>query len=129
MAQAKQTTATAGFTTLAELSQESSLAAFRLAMQAGQATEKLAYDMMAANMASHEAAYKASKEFANATNRTRQEYVKKSAEVAEKMLSVTLTAGDYPFRKEVEELQTQMVENTKKVFDFFTTPVATAATR
>ncbi len=129
MAQTKQTTTTEDFTTLVELTRESSVAAFRFAMHAGQATEKLASDMMTANLASREAAYRATKEYATATNQVRQEYVQKSVEVTEKMLAVTPTVGGFPFRKEVEELQAQMMENTKQVFDFFTTPMRTTATR
>ena len=132
MTQAKQTTnhaAEATEATIADLSHETAITAYHVASRVREASDKLTQELVEASLASHESGARAAREYLGSLAKARQEWSKKAGEVAERALSVSPTAIDYPLTRGIETFNASVLENTKRALEFYTAPFTVAAKR
>lgn len=128
MAQTKQSPTQFGFT-FVDLSQETALAVFHAAVQTRQATDKLVQNLVEVGISYQEASARLTKEYASSLHQARQEWMKMATEATEKMLSVSPTSIEYPFKKEVEEFNANIVEGVKRTYELFAGPFSAVTKR
>jgi hypothetical protein len=81
------------------------------------ATDTMTQTLIEATVPSKNVIGNVMKEYINNCYQTRQQFLDKMAETAEKLIT------DYPFKKEVEEFNSRASENTKKAFELFSFPL------
>lgn len=99
--------------------QETAKASIRGSVNIQKATDKIAQTLIESTIISKDANSTLVKEYIHTCYQTRQQFLDKMADTAEKLIT------DYPFKKEVEEFNSRTTENTKKAFELFSFPVAT----
>ncbi|KAF0241785.1 MAG: hypothetical protein FD167_3960 [bacterium] len=108
---------------LVSIYQETAKASIRSTVHMQKAADKMAQTLIEATVvSSKDVTGNVMKEYINNCYQTRQQFLDKMAETAEKLIT------DYPFKKEVEEFNFRASENTKKAFELFSFPVVNAAT-
>ncbi len=122
----KQTTDAFGVSDLIELSQETTLATLRAGVEMQQANARLAQGLMEIGVAAQESNLKAAQGYWNALNQARQVWLNQAAQVTETMLSLSPAAFQYPYKTEVEQLGSDVVQTVRQAFDTFTQPLKTS---
>lgn len=106
---------------LMSLYQETAKLSIRTTLHMQKATDKITQSLIESSLLSKDANTNVVKEYVNNFYQVRQELLNKMAETAED------TITNYPFKKEIEELNTRTTENTKKAFELFSFPLTNAA--
>ncbi|MBI4850718.1 MAG: hypothetical protein HY819_02715 [Acidobacteria bacterium] len=97
--------------------QETAKAGIRSSVHFQKAADKMTQTLVEATLPSKDVTTTVMKEYINNCYQTRQQFLDKMADTAEKLIT------DYPFKKEVEEFNSRVTENTKKTFELFSFPV------
>ncbi|HKY03907.1 MAG TPA: hypothetical protein VJQ56_03405 [Blastocatellia bacterium] len=123
----KQSADAFGVSDLIELSQQTTLATFRAGVEMQQANARFAQGLIEIGVAARESNLKAAQGYWNALSQARQVWLNQAAQVTETVLALSPVAFQYPYKTEVEQLGSDLVETAKQVFDTFTQPLKTAA--
>lgn len=102
---------------LLSIYQETAKVSIRSTIHLQKATDKMTQTLLEATVSSQDVTGNVMKEYIHNCYQTRQQFLDKMAETAEKLIT------DYPFKKEVEEFNARTSENTKKAFELFSFPV------
>jgi hypothetical protein len=137
MAQKKQANASstaqgnAGFdlTDLVDMSRETSLVAYRAAVQTQKAADQMLEKMIEAGTASQEAGLQFGRAYLNTLNQARQDWLSQANQVTERLLTTSPTAFEYPFKNEVGQINDGIAQGAKLLFDAFFAPLRAAAGR
>ena len=106
---------------LMSIYEETAKVSIRSTLHIQKAADKVAQNFIEATMTSKDANTTVVKEYINSCYQTRQQFLDKMADTAEKLVT------DYPFKKEVTEFNARTAENTKKALELFSFPVVTTA--
>ncbi len=137
MAQKKQANASsttqsnAGFdlTDLIDISRETSLVAYRAAVQTQKAADQLVEKVIETGTASQEAGVQFTRAYLRNMNQARQEWLNQANQVTERLLTASPVAFEYPFKNEIDQINDGIAQGTKLVFDAFFAPLRAAARR
>ncbi len=137
MAQKKQANASSatrsnsGFdlTDLIDISRETSLVAYRAAVQTQKAADQLVEKVIETGTASQEAGVQFTRAYLRNMNQARQEWLNQANQVTERLLTASPLAFEYPFKSEIDQINDGIAQGTKLVFDAFFAPLRAAARR
>ncbi|HYP29661.1 MAG TPA: hypothetical protein VE262_23310 [Blastocatellia bacterium] len=130
MAQKKQAK-DAGFdlTELIDMSRETSLVAYRAAVQTQKAADQMLEKMIEAGTASQEAGLQFGRTYLRTVNQSRQDWMGQANQVTERLLTSSPTAFEYPFRNEMEQINDGLAQGARLLFDAFFAPLRAATRR
>src|SRR5215213_659115 len=122
-----QTNAGFGLTDLVDVSRETSMVTYRAAVQAQKAADKMIEKMIEAGTTSQEAGLQFTRAYLQNMNHARQEWLNQANQVAERLLTASPAAFDYPFKNEVDQINDGIAQGARLVIDAFFAPLKAAA--
>lgn len=102
------------FNFFTEITKDAAIATMRANLQFQQAANSAAYGFFDAGLSAHNAATSLTKVYLANLDQIQQEYLKKSQELGEKVVQ-----SEYPLQHEISEFNARMIEQTRRVFEFF----------